>query len=149
MSEEKEISIPAGKWIGPPCTQKQPKFAPKPAVPLAVLPVELQNFHAAMQTLKDAWLARDLARIPELWREALAAAKAVQAWRCADSQRQDLRDAKRKSSGARLRQEARVIEQKLLTHPTWAADFLVTALGARMKPMLEYIAKVEDPAYAG
>jgi len=145
---EKVVVIPAGKWVGPSCAGT-PQFAPLPSRPLAALPEEIRLFHDSLQALKDAWLARDLMRVPELWRAALSSAKCVQAWRMADSKRQDAGDAKRRSSAARLRQEARVIEQKLLVSEAWAADFLVTALGPRMKPLLGYIAKVEDPAYAG
>lgn len=144
----KDVSIPIGKWVGPNCTGR-PAFAPAQARPKAVLPAEIVAFHEALQALKDAWLSRDLAKVPDCWKAALASAKAVQVWRMNDSRAQDVGDAKRRSQAARVRQEARVLERGLLSQPTWALDFLVTALGERMKPLLEYLAKLEDPAYAG
>lgn len=114
------------------------------------MPVEFERFHAALQALKDAWLARDLENVGPRWKDALAAAVQIQAWRLSDSRNQETADRKRRTEAARRRSSAREAERGLLNHPDWPKDFLLTALGDRLAaPVSAYVAKLEDPAYAG
>jgi hypothetical protein len=114
------------------------------------MPVEFDNFHAALQALKDAWLARDLDNVGPRWKAALDAARAVQDWRLSDSRRQDSADRKRHTSAAKRRTSAREIERDVLKHPGWPRELLAASLGERIAgPLAAYVAKLEDPAYAG
>ena len=115
----------------------------------SALPKELQDLHGAIQALKDAWLCRNMSAIGERWKAALAAAREVQAWRLLDSQRQSASDGKKSTLAARNRIAARTIEQRVLADSRWPTELVVSALGKGMTGLLEFIAKLEDPAYAG
>jgi hypothetical protein len=115
---------------------------------MSKLPVELNCYQTALADLKDAWLRRDLDRIGPLWAATIETARQVQQWRLRDSQAQDVRDAKKTTLKARIRNEARRVEQGLIGDPRWPVEFVCVSL-QKMKPLLDYVAKMKDAAYAG